>query len=80
VETNYTPDRKLIPDTTPITDTSLIKYVIGADGIRTFDFGFTFTPNSCGFYKVYTLSVVTYPENVNVPSFPWVTVDNGQDT
>jgi hypothetical protein len=49
VETNYTADRKLIPLTTPVTDTNLIKYVLAVDGVRTFDFGFTFTPNSCGF-------------------------------
>jgi hypothetical protein len=80
VESDYTADRKAIPPLTPVTDTNLIKYVLAVDGVQHYPFGFTFTPNSCGFFKEYTLHVKTYPENTDVASFPWITVDQGQDT
>jgi len=72
-ETGYLADRKAIP---AVPD--LHKYVIAVDGTVYIDFGFDFLPLSFNYFKVYQLSVVTYPGNVNVASFPWLSVDEGQ--
>jgi hypothetical protein len=75
-ETGYTADRKAIPAyPTPIS--SVIKYVLGVDGVKPYEFGFDYQPTTCLFYKDYTLSVKTYPGNTDVASFPWLTVDEG---
>jgi hypothetical protein len=52
-ESDYTPERKAIP----AMPNDLIKYVLGADGVKTHEFAFTYTPSICGFFKTYTLSV-----------------------
>jgi len=72
-------DRKAIP-VIPGTPPQLHKYVLAVDGMVYLDFGFDFLPLSCSFWKVYQLSVVTYPGGTNVASFPWLTVDTGQGT
>jgi hypothetical protein len=76
-ETSYTPDRKLLP-AYPTPTNSLIKYILAVDGTQTYNFAFDYLPNSCNFWKEYVLSVKTYPGNVDVASFPWITVNENQ--
>jgi len=76
VEIAYLADRKALP-VIPGTPSLLVKYVLAIDGVVYLDFGFNFLPLSCSYWKVYQLSVVTYPGGANVASFPWLTVDTG---
>jgi hypothetical protein len=46
--------------------------------VASLPFAFNYLPTpECNFWKTYSLSVVKYPTPINVPSFPWMTVDEG---